>query len=183
MSDDEKYAPFPPAKSGAGSGVKMVLIALLLAYVGFVAYLRNKDQGDFPESKLAGTKAPDFTVRTLSGTELRLSDLKGKRVVVDMWATWCSPCVQEIPHFNRIAEESSEVVVIGVSEEDEATLKAFADQMGMTYHVASAKLPAPYGAVNAYPTTFFIDREGNFDNVAVGYHDYSELKRMALGKD
>lgn len=183
MTDFETDSPFPPAKSGGATGVKLLLLFLLAAYFGFVVYLWNNDRGlEIGKSEFAGQKAPDFTVTTLDGVTLQLSALKGKRVVVDLWATWCGPCRMEIPHFERISKESADVVVIGVSNEDEQTLRPFVESMGITYHIASANLPAPYGTVSAIPTTFFIDREGNIDNVAVGYHDYPQLRRYALGE-
>ncbi|MGA2603523.1 MAG: redoxin domain-containing protein [Verrucomicrobiia bacterium] len=133
-----------------------------------------------------GVTAPDFTVTALDGTKTTLSALKGKRVVLDFWATWCPPCRKEIPHFVRLTKETSrdDVVIIGISSEEEKTLRSFVGKNGMNYPVASAtNLPAPYESVESIPTTFFIDRHGVIQKVAVGYHDFDSLKEQALNKD
>jgi peroxiredoxin len=133
-----------------------------------------------------GVLAPDFSVTTLDGQAVKLSELKGKRVVLDFWATWCPPCVKEIPHFIQLRNETSagELVIVGISNEDANTLKAFVKKKGVNYLIASADgLPSPYKDVTGIPTTFFIDRKGVIQNVFVGYHDFDELKAKAQAKD
>jgi peroxiredoxin len=133
-----------------------------------------------------GVLAPDFSVTTLDGKTIKLSELKGKRVVLDFWATWCPPCRKEIPHFIKLANEASpdELVIIGISSEDADTLKAFVKKNGINYPIASAdELPSPYTDVTGIPTTFFIDRRGVIQNVLVGYHDFDQLKAHALATD
>jgi peroxiredoxin len=133
-----------------------------------------------------GVLAPDFSITTLDDQTIKLSDLKGKRVVLDFWATWCPPCVQEIPHFIKLRSETpaDELVVVGISSEDAATLKSFVKKKGINYPIGSADdLPAPYKNVSGIPTTFFIDRKGVIQNVFVGYHDFENLKTHALAED
>jgi len=133
-----------------------------------------------------GVAAPDFSVTTLDGKAIKLSELKGKRVVVDFWATWCPPCVMEIPHFIKLSADSpaDELVIVGISSEDVATLKSFVKKKGMNYPIASADdLPAPYDEVSSIPTTFFIDRKGVIQEVLTGYHDFEKLKEHALAAD
>jgi len=142
--------------------------------------------GDSALDQWQGVLAPDFSVTTLDGKTIKLSELKGKRVVLDFWATWCPPCVKEIPHFIRLRNEASpdELVIVGISSEDAATLKAFVKKKGVNYPIASADdLPPPYRDVTGIPTTFFIDRQGVIQNVFVGYHDFDELKTHALAPD
>ncbi len=133
-----------------------------------------------------GVPAPDFSVTTLDGKSIKLSDLKGRRVVVDFWATWCPPCVQELPHFIKLRAEipPDEVVIVGISSEDAATLQPFIRKKGINYPIAATdNLPAPYKDVSSIPTTFFIDRNGVIQHIAVGYHDFDDLKAHAVGKD
>jgi len=133
-----------------------------------------------------GVPAPDISVTTLSGDAIKLSELKGKRVVLDFWATWCPPCVKEIPHFIKLRSETpaNELELVGISSEDENTLKAFVKKRGINYPIASAEgLPAPYNQVRGIPTTFFIDRKGIIQEVLVGYHDFGSLKNHALAAD
>jgi peroxiredoxin len=133
-----------------------------------------------------GVLAPDISVTTLEGKTLKLSELKGKRVVLDFWATWCPPCRKEIPHFIELANGASpdELVIIGISSEDADTLKAFVKKNGINYPIALADdLPSPYSDVTGIPTTFFIDRQGVIQDVLVGYHDFNQLKSRALATD
>ena len=133
-----------------------------------------------------GVPAPDFAVTTLDGQTLKLSEFKGKRVFVDFWATWCPPCVKEIPHFIQLRAETpaDEVVIVGISSEDAETLRPFLKQKGINYPIAATDdLPAPYKDVTSIPTTFFIDRNGVIQHIAVGYHDFDALKAHATAKD
>lgn len=133
-----------------------------------------------------GKPAPDLEVARLDGSRLKLSDLKGRRVVLDFWATWCGPCVKEIPHFARLQREVGEeaLVIVGLSREDRAVLKKFVEKNDVPYAVASVAdldLPEPYAGVQAIPTTFFLDEAGVIQRVAVGYHDFDALKEYAMG--
>jgi peroxiredoxin len=133
-----------------------------------------------------GGAVPEFSVTTLKGETLRSRDWRGRRVVLDFWATWCPPCRREIPHFIRLAQENppEELLIIGISSEDTRTLQAFVDKEGIPYPIVSAdQLPAPFDAIEAIPTTFFIDRSGRIQDVVVGYHDYDDLRERALAKD
>ncbi|MCU0770704.1 MAG: redoxin domain-containing protein [Verrucomicrobia bacterium] len=133
-----------------------------------------------------GRELPEFTVTSLEGEELPSRHWRGRRVILDFWATWCPPCRREIPHFIQLSAEHSrdELLIIGISSEDEKTLQAFVDKEGIPYPVVSAHdLPAPFDAIEAIPTTFFVDRNGRIQQVVVGYHDYEKLRELALALD
>ncbi len=181
---------------GLGLSVAGVLITILVGFVYF--QLCNKAQGfmtdfasnmDFSEldsDTWAGVVAPDFTVTTLDGDTLTLSDLKGKRVIVDFWATWCGPCVMEIPHFVQLTKEisSDDLVIIGITDEDPEDLAPFIKKHDVNYAIASADLDAsPYSEITSIPTTFVIDRNGLIQNILVGYHDLEDLKKLATASD
>jgi peroxiredoxin len=170
-------------------GVGLSLVGMIASVGLGVVYFRFLNSGFRNLTSLdswEGVRAPEIALTTLDGKTLRLGDLKGKRIVLDFWATWCGPCVVEIPHFIRLSGETSpeELVVIGVSNESEEVIRPFALKKGMNYAVASASgLPSPYGDLRAIPTTFFIDRNGVIQSILVGSRGYEELKRHALAPD
>ena len=136
--------------------------------------------------KWVGAESPDFTVTTLDGQTFKLSDFRGRRVVVDYWATWCSPCIKEIPHFNKLrsAVPDDDLMMVGISSENESVLKPFLGKHKISYPIASVEdLPSPYSNVFVIPTTFFIDRNGVIQSVLVGYQNYDALKQHATASD
>jgi thiol-disulfide isomerase/thioredoxin len=170
----------------------MVFGGIVFGAVYYVVFSQMREMMDSfrdTDADLAqweGVQAPDFSVTTLDGQTLTLSQLKGKRVVVDMWATWCPPCRKEIPHFIQLAKDVSpeDLVIIGISDEDHEVISEFGKKNEVNYPLASTEdLPAPYGEVSSIPTTFFIDRNGVIQSVMAGYHDYDTLRAAATAPD
>lgn len=168
------------------AGILVSVLAGTACYLGYRQFKATPGGGTALE-EWRGVAAPDLSVTTLEGARLTLSELRGKRVVLDFWATWCPPCREEIPHFIRLHEDTSrdDLVIVGISSEQAGTLRPFVEQNGVNYPIASAKgrLPRPYSDVRAIPTTFFIDRRGIILHVAVGYHDFAALQTHALAED
>ncbi|MFH1615648.1 MAG: TlpA disulfide reductase family protein [Planctomycetota bacterium] len=146
------------------------------------SYLKMQDWQDQEFDKYIGTAAPDMTLTDLQGNKITISELKGKRVVLDFWATWCPPCKEEIPHFIELRKttEPDKLVIIGISSESAEEIKAFAEKQKINYPliaVSDEKLPEPYNKITSIPTTFFIDSNGVIESVLAGYHSFEELKR------
>ncbi len=162
-------------------------------YYGISIYTTYKFMNvmDFGESghmfdKFIGTESPDFTMTDIQGNETKLSELKGKRVILDFWATWCPPCRKEIPHFIELRKETEpdKLAIIGISDEDIEKLREFATEKKINYTIATAgDLPAPYSDITSIPTTFFIDSKGIIQSVFSGYHSLDALKENALAPD
>lgn len=122
-----------------------------------------------------GFFAPDFTLDTLQGEQVKLSGLRGKVIVVNFWTTWCPPCHAETPALEMSYEayKDLDVVILGVNLTDQDSLKeveSFVHEFGLTYPILLDR----DGAVgllyqlSGLPTTFFINREGIIRTVVIG---------------
>lgn len=126
-----------------------------------------------------GDKAPDFRVVTESGKVISRSDFGGKLLVLNFWATWCPPCVQEMPSLNQFHTllEKSGVVVLAVSvDQNEAAYKKFIERFGLRFPVArdaTADIPASYGSYR-YPETYVINAKGEVLEKFIGEENWAD---------
>src|SRR5947209_340383 len=115
-----------------------------------------------------GSIAPDFELRVLNGEgkRLKLSDLRGKGVVLDFWATYCEPCKIEMPWFvdlqKKYGPQGLQIVGVDIEDIDEKDIVEFTNKMGINYPVliGTEKVANLYGGLNGLPMTFYIDRAG-----------------------
>ena len=121
--------------------------------------------------------APGFSFRDLDGKVFRLSDHRGKPVMVDFWATWCAPCRASLPHLSQLQERYKQqgLVVVGLSLDDLEShqVRRFAERLKLNFRIGMAdeKVLDLYGPIRSIPTTFFIDRKGRVVRRVVGYID------------
>jgi cytochrome c biogenesis protein CcmG/thiol:disulfide interchange protein DsbE len=119
------------------------------------------------ESSIAtvGEAAPNFELQNLDGQSISLSNLKGNPVLVNFWATWCGPCVSEMPYIQEINEDWSDtglvVLAINIGDSSQA-VEQFLQEHNLALPVLldTKKVVAPKYGIRAIPTTFFIDKEG-----------------------
>jgi thiol-disulfide isomerase/thioredoxin len=108
--------------------------------------------------------APAFQARDLHGNNQRLADHKGEVVLVNVWATWCGPCLAEMPKLDHLYQEHKNqgLIVFGLSDEEPATQRKTLATVSVTYPLLTydGQIPALYRYVAGYPTTFVIDRRG-----------------------
>ena len=114
-----------------------------------------------------------LTMETIDGELLDMSDLRGKVVLVNFWATWCGPCREEIPYLASLTERYPEhLVVIGVSEDAGGVdmVEAFADQYGVNYPIvmSTPEIKRAFPGVFALPTSFVVDPDGQMVQTHVG---------------
>lgn len=124
--------------------------------------------------------APDFTLRSNAGRNLRLSEQRGQVVMVNFWATWCGPCKVEMPHLVRIYEKyrNAGFQLFGVNvDEDPKAAVALAARLGITFPVLfdSDKTVSRLYALDSMPTTVLIDRDGKVRHVHRGYREGVEV--------
>jgi cytochrome c biogenesis protein CcmG, thiol:disulfide interchange protein DsbE len=125
-----------------------------------------------PESRLidrgigvpaAGERAPEFSYTLADGTTVRLSDLRGKRVLVNFWATWCLPCREEMPLFEAALAREDDLVVLAVNRnETPAAIEDYAAEtgVGLTLIADSNGAIGDRYAVTSLPITYFVNRDG-----------------------
>ncbi len=127
------------------------------------------------QTQLSVSPAPDFTLKTLDGKEITLSQLKGKVVLLDFWATWCGPCKESIPHLIQLYKDyrqsGFELVGMNVDRGDGEAVRRFVASMDIPYPVVAA----PEDVVRSYqvtgiPATFLIDRGGKIRERVAGFN-------------
>jgi len=130
-------------------------------------------------ASLVGTRAADFTLKTLDGETIRLADLQGKVVLLDFWASWCAPCRRELPTIESLSRKlkGTNVVILGVNDEDVVTAKKFllgSHHDLTTLHDAGRQVTKLYGCY-AIPTVFIIDPAGRIAAHYVGGREEPEF--------
>lgn len=146
-----------------------------------------REEGDGPAARPVIFPAPDFTLPALSGGTLRLSDLRGKVVLLNFWATWCVPCRTEMPAiealYQRYKDQGLEVLAVNLDVLSTAGVEAFVSEVKVTFPII---LDPSWATAHAYrvfglPTTYLIDRAGNVVVREVGERDWTDgVSRMAV---
>lgn len=133
-----------------------------------------------------GEPGLDFTAATLDGQSFTLSQQAGKVVLLNFWATWCGPCVGELPDLQKLYDEYSagdEVVIVTINTESASTAQSFMSQKGYTFPVicdTSGELASAYG-VYAFPSTVVFGRDGTIQSALVGARSYAQFKSAITG--
>jgi len=135
-----------------------------------------KPKADSTPSTTLVKPAPDFTLQDLDGNSVSLDDFKGKVVILDFWATWCPPCIKEIPDFIQLYDQYKDkgFVMLGISLDQAgiSVVKSFAQKFKINYPILmnDGRVDKAYGGITYIPTTFVIDPAGNISKKHVGYN-------------
>lgn len=164
------------------------IVGSLLGALGLGAFVLRDEL--FPVE--VGSRAPAFTARTVDGSNVvrSLEDYRGKVVVLNIWATWCPPCIVEMPSFERLQREvgDTNLKIVAVSIDDLVgtdSVRAFAKSLGVTFDILLDSLHTidRRYQVAGYPETFVIARDGTIRKKWIGPADWSSAANVALVRD
>ena len=143
-------------------GLAIAILSLSMLYIPINGAISRARQA--ANLALDGVPAPEMDAVDLDGKSHRLSDYRGKVVLLNIWATWCGPCREEMPALDQLYKERSEdgLVVLGFSVEDPELQRQFAEELQVSYPLLTTegKIPETFGTTARYPSNFLIDRQG-----------------------
>jgi len=170
--------------------IKKVIATVILVSLLTVAIVQAMDKtSETPETKVqttasqeglaVGAKAPDFELKTLTGEKIKLSNLKGKKVMLNFWATWCPPCKAEMPAMEQYSKQMpKDVVILAVNIDPQLDVQGFVDENKITFPIlldTEDQVNETY-QVLSIPTTYFIDSKGMIQNKYTGSMELDVMK-------
>jgi peroxiredoxin len=171
----------------ASQWVKAGLVAIVVAaWPTYALLTESRPPAIDPNTEVARL---DFTLKDMNGRDVRLSDFKGRPLVINFWATWCAPCKHEIPSFVELVEKYKDqnLTILGISTDDSAEdLRKFAAEFKMNYPVLVGlghdELIEAYEAEMMIPVTWFVKRDGTvaLKHAGTQTKDWFERQMLAL---
>ncbi len=183
--------PVPASNRNPMALVVVALVAAGMLYFGYHMSRRTDAEGA-PSILSKTTPAPDFTLESLDGKNMRLSDLRGKAVLVNFWATWGGPCKSETPWLvelqNQYGGQGLQVLGVAMDDSSKDEIAKFAKDMGVNYPILIGKeaVGDAYGGVPALPESFFVGRDGKIVDRIIGLRgrgDIEDSVKKALGTE
>ena len=172
-----------PARQSGRNPFALVVVAIIATGMLYFGFSMSRRSGPtHPLGMAHGTPAPDFTLDSLDGQSMRLSDLRGKAVLLNFWATWCGPCKIEMPWFIELQKEYGpqglQIVGVAMDDSSKEDIAKFAKEMGVNYPVLLGKeaVGDAYGGVPALPESFFIGRDGKIVDKIIGLKGRGEIE-------
>lgn len=168
------------------------VIAAGMLYFGFHAARRSDSNPDQQSRVGYATPAPDFTLESLDGRSVTLSNLRGKAVLLNFWATWCGPCKIETPWLvelqNQYGPQGLQIIGVEAGDDGKDEISKFAQDMRMNYPILLGKesVDDAYGGMPALPESFFIGRDGKIVDKIIGLRgreDIEESIKKALNTE
>ena len=166
-----------------------IFFAMFFLITGIAIFLFAKPKAEDMKHAAFTDKeaAPDFVLKDANGNDVKLSDFKGKIVILNFWATWCGPCKKEIPDFIELQKTYGKdgLQFIGIAHKqsaDEVNKYIRDSKTNFNYPIllGTEEIADKYGGMNAIPVTFLIDRKGMIRGHYIGMRQKSDLEEMAL---
>ncbi|MEF3331196.1 MULTISPECIES: TlpA family protein disulfide reductase [Oceanobacillus] len=159
--------------------INMLMISLLL----FLLTIHPAYAEGVQEGTEIGDKAPDFTLETLDGETLQLSDFQGERVMINFWATWCPPCKQEMPDMERFYQGHDPIILsVNLTDEEMSTEKVgqFIQELELTFPVLLDKEGEVSNLyrIQPIPVTYMVDAEGIIQFKSIGALSYEQMMKQ-----
>lgn len=153
----------------------VIIIGGIFSWV-FYSFFRPETKGRLE----IGSAAPDFKLPDINGLNVRLSDFRGKVILLNFWATWCPPCREEIPSMQSLYEKLNnnglEIIAVSIDKKGKEAVTPFVKNHQMTFRVLldpEQEISTTYG-VNAIPESFILDKEGKIVNKVTGALNWME---------
>ncbi len=176
--------------------VLIVIVVIVALMIFFGVRMSHRAAGKPGEATAkVGAIAPDFTLQTLDGHTVKLSDYRGKAVLLNFWATWCEPCKIEMPWFIDLQKQYGpaglQIVGVAMDDADLKDIVKFAQDMHVDYPILTGKdadrekIADTYGGVQFLPESFYLDRDGKILERAFGLKGRGEIEdniKKALGQ-
>lgn len=170
--------------------LKKFLSGLILFLLVFAVVFAIKETSKEPKNSTklednfakapTGKKAPDFTLKNVQGELVTLSDFRGKKVMVNFWATWCPPCQEEMPEIERFHNENPDVIILSINIDTTQDIQGFIDEYQTTFPVLldeDKNVAKAYGTFKI-PETYFINRDGIVKHKQIGAMKYNDMKTV-----
>ena len=164
---------------------KKVAVVILIAAVGlFLLFLFAKEGSRGTKIIHESDRAPEFRLQALDGRAVSLADFRGKVVMVHFWATWCPPCVEEMPTLEKLyrslGSTDFEILAVSVDEGGAGAVAEFMQRNGLSLHVLldpGGSVAGHYGTFK-FPETYIVDRGGAVKYKAIGPRDWTAPANM-----
>jgi len=189
---------FEVAKVNAGEAqprknIQLVLtiLVVLIASVVLIVFLREERDSTLKTARplQPGLEAPDFTFPDLNGKEVSLADYRGRVVLINIWATWCPPCRQEMPSMQRLYEkfkgENFEILAVSIDSEGREAVAPFMRKMNLTFPALldPGETIRPLYGITGIPESFIIDKKGIVVEKIIGPTNWATPEVFLFFKD
>jgi len=176
------------AKSGSAKQIAF-LVVIVLAVVLFIAGYTAMQRKGGGKIVTKGDRAPEFGLPAFNGQQVSLSDFRGRVVMVHFWATWCPPCVEELPTLAKLSQELTgtdfEMLAVSVDEGGAAAVTPFLQKNGLSLPVLldpDRSVARKYGTYK-FPETYLVDRQGIVRDKIIGARDWNDPAALELLRD